>query len=253
MAVVRSFLAVEMSSAIARQLDRVIQRLARQEAWVDSGVRWVAANQMHLTLCFLGDVDWNQTHQVARIARRVLSTCPPITISCQGLGAFPNLERPRVLWAGVQEWSRPDAQDDSESDEDWDADDDAAPDDAATDDAASDDAASDDAVTDEGLASEDDSDYDTACPQLAAMSEALVQAYLNERFFPDTKPWNPHVTLGRLPGGRKERMVSAAESFAELTDREFGIQVVREVKLLSSERGPQGPIYRPVATVPLGG
>jgi 2'-5' RNA ligase len=243
MAVVRSFLAVEMSNAIARQLDRAIQRLARQDAWLDSDVRWVQAGQMHLTLCFLGDVDWNQTHQVARIARRVLSTCPPITISCQGLGAFPNLERPRVLWAGVQEWSE--AGDADEADEA-----DAA---ESSDEAEAAEQADATGESDAGEPSETRMVRGLACPQLAAISEALVQAYLNERFFPDTKPWNPHVTLGRLPGGRKERMVSAAESFAELTDVEFGIQTVREVKLLSSERGPLGPIYRPVATVPLGG
>ncbi len=240
MAVVRSFLAVEMSNAIARQLDRAIQRLARQDAWLDSDVRWVQAGQMHLTLCFLGDVDWNQTHQVARIARRVLSTCPPITISCQGLGAFPNLERPRVLWAGVQEWSEAGDADESDAAESSDEAEAAEQADAA-------------GESDAGDPSETRMVRGLACPQFAAISEALVQAYLNERFFPDTKPWNPHVTLGRLPGGRKERMVSAAESFAELTDVEFGIQTVREVKLLSSERGPLGPIYRPVATVPLGG
>lgn len=248
MAVVRSFLAVEMSNAISRQLDRAIQRLARQEAWVDSDVRWVQAGQMHLTLCFLGDVNWNQTHQVARIARRVLSACPPITISCQGLGAFPNLERPRVLWAGVQEWSEAGEADEADAADESDAAE------------SSDEAEAAEAAEQADAAGESEAgepietrmERGLACPQFAAISEALVQAYLNERFFPDTKPWNPHVTLGRLPGGRKERMVSAAESFAELTDVKFGIQTVREVKLLSSERGPLGPIYRPVATVPLG-
>lgn len=225
MAVVRSFLAIEMSNAISRQLDRAIQRLARQDAWVDSGVRWVQAGQMHLTLCFLGEVDWNQTHQVARIARRVLAACPPVTISCQGLGAFPNLERPRVLWAGVQEWSEAEESDAAEESDE----------------------------SDEAAASEKPTDRGLGCSRLVAMVESLVQAYLNERFFPDTKSWNPHVTLARLPGGRQQRLVSAAESFAELTDVDFGIQTVREVKLLSSERGPLGPIYRPVATVPLGG
>ncbi len=246
MAVVRSFLAVEMSTAIARQLDRAIQRLARQDAWVDSDVRWVQADQMHLTLCFLGEVDWNQTHQVARIARRVLSACPPVTISCQGLGAFPNLERPRVLWAGVQEWSEAGAGDELDEVDALDEVDESGETDEV------DESYETDGV-DEAELSEKPMAAGLACPQFAAMSEALVQAYMNERFFPDTKPWSPHVTLGRLPGGRKERLVSAAESFAQLTDLDFGVQTVREVKLLSSERGKLGPIYRPVATVPLGG
>lgn len=215
MATLRSFLCVEISGEIRRNLHRIQQRLARSEGLASTeGIRWVAPDQMHLTLCFLGEIHWNQTHQVAQIAKSVLQSQSRVTFSCEGLGAFPNLEQPRVLWAGVHELtpSKHRASEDSEPEE----------------------------------------PTGPSCPRFNWISTALTQAYLEQRFYPDIKPWAPHVTLGRVTGSKGERKIAMPDEYHEFADQEFGIQTVHEVKLMSSERSQAGPVYRPIATISLG-
>jgi RNA 2',3'-cyclic 3'-phosphodiesterase len=215
MATLRSFLCVEMSSEIRRNLQRAQQRLAKSAGWASSeAVKWVAPDQMHLTLCFLGEIHWNQTHLVSQIASRLLHTQSRITFSCEGLGAFPNLEQPRVLWAGVRELTPVKKR--------------------------------------ASLELEEEAVAGPACPRFTWIAGALTQAYLEQRFYPDIKPWAPHVTLGRVTGSKSERLASVADEFAEFANQDFGIQTVHEVKLMSSERTQAGPVYRPVATIPLG-
>lgn len=215
MATLRTFLCVEMSGEIRRNLLRVQQRLARSEGFANAeGIRWVAPDQLHLTLCFLGEMNWNQTHQVSKIAKSVLQSQSSITFVCEGLGAFPNVEQPRVLWAGVRELAPVKKR-----------------------------AGGDLELTE---------DSGPSCPRFTWIAAALTQAFLDQRFYPDIKPWAPHVTLGRVTGSKGERLASVANQYEELVDQDFGMQTVREVKLMSSERSQAGPVYRPIATIPLG-
>lgn len=64
--------------------------------------RGVAAENWHLTLRFLGEIEPVAARAVAReVAGAVLG--PPFAVSFGGLGAFPRPERARVLWLGVDE------------------------------------------------------------------------------------------------------------------------------------------------------
>jgi len=65
-------------------------------------VKWVAADGIHLTLKFLGD-----THEVKIAGIRdglMRATRPivPFSFSVSGLGCFPNMKQPRVVWAGIE-------------------------------------------------------------------------------------------------------------------------------------------------------
>jgi 2'-5' RNA ligase len=65
------------------------------------GVSWTRAENLHLTLKFLGDVD---EHGVARLREALLPVAArhdPFSLRLAGLGAFPNFGRPRVVWIGV--------------------------------------------------------------------------------------------------------------------------------------------------------
>lgn len=55
----------------------------------------------HITLRFLGDVPELLVPQLGPALERSLRGAPSGSIVLRGLGAFPNTERPRVLWAGV--------------------------------------------------------------------------------------------------------------------------------------------------------
>ncbi len=63
------------------------------------GARWVAVENLHLTLRFIGEV----ARQEAEEIDRALSTidASPIDITLKDAGAFGSGNRARVLWAGV--------------------------------------------------------------------------------------------------------------------------------------------------------
>lgn len=65
-------------------------------------VRWVDPAQIHLTLKFLGEVPEPEVAAVGACIASVARRHEPFALRIGGLGGFPSLERPRVLWLGVQ-------------------------------------------------------------------------------------------------------------------------------------------------------
>ena len=65
------------------------------------GVRWVDPQSIHLTLRFLGNIPANAVDEVLAAQTSAAGACPPFSVQLSQLGMFPNLRRPRVLWAGV--------------------------------------------------------------------------------------------------------------------------------------------------------
>lgn len=95
----RCFVALEVPSAVHDALARA-QRALRTAA-PDADVRWVAVAGIHLTLKFLGEVAADKLPAVAASLGAVAATIAPIALGARGLGVFPTLTRPRVVWAGV--------------------------------------------------------------------------------------------------------------------------------------------------------
>ena len=69
---------------------------------IDSLIRWVPPQNMHLTLKFLGDISPNSVDFLRQMLRTEAENIPFFEIHLAGLGAFPNLKRPRVLYIGIQ-------------------------------------------------------------------------------------------------------------------------------------------------------
>lgn len=65
-------------------------------------IRTVKSDHQHLTLRFLGDTNEALLAQLKEVLNETAATESPFDISCQGLGAFPKLARPSVVWAGVR-------------------------------------------------------------------------------------------------------------------------------------------------------
>lgn len=64
--------------------------------------RWVHPDMLHVTLKYLGYV--TDEHIIVQIREHLLlaaRSALPFDLQIQGLGAFPSLDRPRTLWAGV--------------------------------------------------------------------------------------------------------------------------------------------------------
>ncbi len=107
---VRAFIAVPVGdaakSAVVEVMDTLRASGARQKdaavrsAW--KAVRWVSRDGIHLTLKFLGDID---EHDVLRAqgALDALKDMRAFRIDLCGIGAFPSVTGPRVLWIGVRQ------------------------------------------------------------------------------------------------------------------------------------------------------
>jgi 2'-5' RNA ligase len=104
MPVIRAFIAIQLPISIQTQLDEIarkIQGLAKVKA-----IRWVQAKNIHLTLKFLGDVSSNNVNLLAQSLNNEISRHQGFEISLSGVGAFPNLRRPRVVWVGIETQAR---------------------------------------------------------------------------------------------------------------------------------------------------
>ncbi len=68
-------------------------------------VRWVDRENVHLTLKFLGGIDERQVQRVKE-AMDTLKDAAAFRMDLSGIGAFPSVARPRVLWLGVMQSGR---------------------------------------------------------------------------------------------------------------------------------------------------
>ena len=64
-------------------------------------VAWVRAPLLHITLKFLGAQDESMVEGLTAAAAGVAAHSPPLHLSFAQFGAFPNLQRPRVVWLGM--------------------------------------------------------------------------------------------------------------------------------------------------------
>jgi 2'-5' RNA ligase len=98
----RMFLALNFSVAVTRKIAEEVER--RKAALSDAGFRvaWVPAANLHLTLKFLGSTGDELVEGVVGACRRAAARHLPIEARVGGLGAFPSLARPSVLWIGVE-------------------------------------------------------------------------------------------------------------------------------------------------------
>ena len=74
-----------------------------QESIKDSGlkIRWVKAENIHLTIKFIGDIRLSDINDIGLAIKETAGEFAPLLLSAQGLGVFPNLKRPRVIWTGL--------------------------------------------------------------------------------------------------------------------------------------------------------
>ena len=98
---IRSFIAIKLAPDVNRHSTRMLQRLRQS----NDGIKWVPTDNLHLTLKFLGDVDNTEVPDVCNVIHKVCSHHPPFHLDFGGTGAFPSIERPRILYAGINDAS----------------------------------------------------------------------------------------------------------------------------------------------------
>lgn len=99
MSMLRLFIAVEIPAEIQQKVYKETSNLRRS---LESLVRWVPAENLHLTLKFLGDVAPSNVEFLMQMLRQEAEAVPCFNMQLTGLGSFPSLKRPRVIYIGIQ-------------------------------------------------------------------------------------------------------------------------------------------------------
>ena len=62
--------------------------------------RWTEPEQLHLTLCFIGEVDGSSFLDISEALETI--TVARFSLQLRGVGFFPPRGLPRVVWAGIE-------------------------------------------------------------------------------------------------------------------------------------------------------
>ena len=95
---VRCFVAIEIPKSVQALLKPIQTRLQSELRKVS----WAKSGNFHLTLKFLGAVHSEAIEVVSEAVAKVATTQTPFSVEFGGIGAFPTLVRPRVLWVGLK-------------------------------------------------------------------------------------------------------------------------------------------------------
>lgn len=93
----RTFIAFKLPEKIVVAIGNVQERLKPY----GFGVRWVKPENIHLTLKFLGNTQKSDTETIGEAIYESAKSFVPISLTAKGIGAFPGIQRPRVIWVGI--------------------------------------------------------------------------------------------------------------------------------------------------------
>lgn len=94
----RLFVAVNLPAAERRAAWEAVEPLRA----LDVPVRWVAEENLHVTLQFLGEVDSALAAPIGEALGEAVGAARPFDVTLGGFGAFPDLGAARVLWLGME-------------------------------------------------------------------------------------------------------------------------------------------------------
>jgi 2'-5' RNA ligase len=97
---IRTFIALELDDSLRRKIADVRTQLERDRA--ARYVKWVAVDNIHITLKFLGDVESGKLPELQRAIATACEGTPPFTLTLVGVGTFPNTRRPNIVWVGAE-------------------------------------------------------------------------------------------------------------------------------------------------------
>lgn len=94
----RLFVAVNLPEAQRERIHAAMQDLHGTRL----PVRWSDPSAYHVTLKFLGEVRKELVPRITEVMDRVAEATLPFEVELGGVGAFPTIRRPQVLWLGVE-------------------------------------------------------------------------------------------------------------------------------------------------------
>ncbi|HZP80515.1 MAG TPA: RNA 2',3'-cyclic phosphodiesterase [Chthonomonadaceae bacterium] len=187
----RLFFAVPIPEDVRGSLARVQAELRASAG--DNGIKWVAPEQFHYTLKFLGETPEEDVPRAIEAARPVSAQVAPFSLTLAGIGAYPQQRRPQVLWVGATE----------------------------------------------------------GVPLLTRLAESLDRSLAERGFAPETRRFNPHLTLARMKTVEGQGMVAKTLTAEQKRVDKIGVVVVDSFVLMQSELRPAGPVYTVLETFAL--
>jgi 2'-5' RNA ligase len=185
---IRTFVAIELDAPLRRALAQVqadLRSRLQKAMGADVRIQWVKPESVHLTLKFLGDIPEERVSEIETTLARVADAHARCAVDVGGLGAFPDVRAPRVLWVGL-------------------------------------------------------SDKVDGVMRLAAAVERALEVL---GFAPESKPFNPHLTLARIK--ERSRDIGRALAAGRMLERAapVGTVMVNALALMKSELKPSGAVY----------
>ena len=188
----RAFVALGLDAPTREAVTAQIERLRP----LSRAVAWVPPQNLHFTLKFLGEqTDAGLAHAVAALDEAAAGRAP-FAIALHGLGAFPGMERPRILWVGVAEGAL----------------------------------------------------------DVRALQSRVEIALQSRAFSGDSRPWHPHLTVGRVFDPRRWRRDTSPalrDAMARAAATGFGSVPVARIALMRSDLASSGARYREICSLPL--
>ena len=94
---IRTFIALELPPTVISLLHTVQQELKQLKI----RARWVRGENIHLTLKFIGDINPGDVDTLSAAMAGAAKGFSPVILAVRGIGVFPSIKRPRVVWVGL--------------------------------------------------------------------------------------------------------------------------------------------------------
>ena len=95
----RIFLAIDLPQKVINIIQDVQNSFAQQ---APSIIRWTKTDQLHITLKFVGELQDSHLNRLCATLDLTLSAFQIFPLEYSGLGIFPSMRNPRILWLGIK-------------------------------------------------------------------------------------------------------------------------------------------------------
>lgn len=94
----RIFVAIDFPEKIKEEIRKLLEKLKE----IDSNVKWVKPENVHITIKFLGEVGEEKIENINNRLKEICSSYHNFDISISDIGSFPDWKSPRVIWFGTE-------------------------------------------------------------------------------------------------------------------------------------------------------
>lgn len=99
MSQIRAFLAIDLDDDLKPKIHKIIKEFKQ----IDADIKYVDLQNLHFTLKFFGDIDTDGIDLISSKIENVIKDFDSFNIKIKGCGAFPNTNRIKVIWVGLDE------------------------------------------------------------------------------------------------------------------------------------------------------